>query len=396
MLDLTSPDANIMQHTRAVHTRHGEMCVLTQDDPIGRSLVQYGEWAEAEIEFLLHFIAPGNVVIDAGANIGTHTIPFAKAAGPAGHVIAIEPQNAIVTILDHNLQISGCTNVTTHRAGAGEHAGEMFIPRLNYQGRANFGGISLQLQKNQANVSVPLIAIDDLSLPELSFAKIDAEGMDADVLIGMRNTVQRLRPVIYVECNSVDDGAGIKSALGQNGYKFFLARTAAYNARNFAECSDNIFGVACETGLLLLPDECLKLLPPSTDRVEIIEVQDLQTLAEALLATPRYGDLTPADRNWRKLLPELRNQQQIVQQQSWDIKRLKFRETSVTEQLERARREATLQSAPDWISEMAMLREEIRMKEAALSAVYNSMSWRASHPLRVFKRLLSKRSFRAE
>src|SRR5437763_1234722 len=40
---------------------------------------------------VLRFVQPGSVVIDVGANLGEWTIPFARAVGPAGRVIAIEP-----------------------------------------------------------------------------------------------------------------------------------------------------------------------------------------------------------------------------------------------------------------------------------------------------------------
>ena len=39
----------------------------------------------------LHFIRPGDVCIDAGANIGYHTIFMSQLVGPTGLVLAFEP-----------------------------------------------------------------------------------------------------------------------------------------------------------------------------------------------------------------------------------------------------------------------------------------------------------------
>ncbi|WP_210302607.1 FkbM family methyltransferase [Phyllobacterium sp. 628] len=392
MLEQELPEIDIIRHTLPAHTRRGTMHVLPQDDPISRSIVQYGEWAEAEIEFLLNFIMDGDIVIDVGANVGSHAIAFSQKTGPNGEVIAFEPQSSIAAILDHNIQLLGCHNVTIRHAGAGEAAGEMFAPCLDYKEHANFGSVSLQERKDQNNERVPIVAIDDLALSRLHFIKIDAEGMDAAVLTGMKLTLGRTRPVIYLECNSIDEGAEIMRALDWSRYKIFLVRTAAYNPENFTKSTDNIFGVAKETGLLIVPEEKLRLVAASTDTVEVIPVNSLQTLAEALLATPRYGDLTDYDRNWEKLLGELRDLQEQMRIRTWDIKRLEFREASLTAQLNSAKWQRIRQSIDGCPNEINALKEQIRIKEAAISAIYASSSWRLSRPLRLLKKLVSKPS----
>ena len=67
--------------------RYGRMLVFASDEVIGRSLVLYGEWAEHELRCLRPYIRPGSTVIDVGAYIGTHALPFFLWAG-AGRVVA--------------------------------------------------------------------------------------------------------------------------------------------------------------------------------------------------------------------------------------------------------------------------------------------------------------------
>ena len=57
--------------------KHGPFMYNRNDTFVGRSLDLYGEWCDFEIQLLRNFIRPGDTVIDAGANIGTHTIVFA-------------------------------------------------------------------------------------------------------------------------------------------------------------------------------------------------------------------------------------------------------------------------------------------------------------------------------
>ena len=64
--------------------RYGEMAFHRTDRWLGRSLDLYGEWSEGEAELFRKVVKPGDVVIEAGANIGALTIPLAKIARRCG------------------------------------------------------------------------------------------------------------------------------------------------------------------------------------------------------------------------------------------------------------------------------------------------------------------------
>src|SRR5262245_17666256 len=63
--------------------------------------IQYAQWkhpsetakimAQEDVDGLRRFIAPGDFAIDVGAHTGDTTVPMALAAGPAGCVLALEP-----------------------------------------------------------------------------------------------------------------------------------------------------------------------------------------------------------------------------------------------------------------------------------------------------------------
>ena len=72
--------------------RHGTFMYNVHDQAVGRSLELYGEWCEGELNVLAQLIKPGELVLDVGTYIGTHTIFFSKQVGDAGYVIAFEPQ----------------------------------------------------------------------------------------------------------------------------------------------------------------------------------------------------------------------------------------------------------------------------------------------------------------
>src|SRR4051812_49892110 len=71
--------------------RHGKLSYLLNDAYIGRSLDVYGEYSEGELELFHQLLRPGDVAVDAGANIGAVTVGMARLFGPGGAGVALEP-----------------------------------------------------------------------------------------------------------------------------------------------------------------------------------------------------------------------------------------------------------------------------------------------------------------
>lgn len=68
--------------------RYGTMLFNSNDEFVGRSLSLYGEWSEAEPFVFAQMVREGDTVVEAGANIGSHTVMLSKAAGDTGSVFA--------------------------------------------------------------------------------------------------------------------------------------------------------------------------------------------------------------------------------------------------------------------------------------------------------------------
>ena len=64
---------------------------------------------------------------------------------------------------------------------------------------------------------VSVITIDSLGLDRLDLIKIDAEGMEMEVLQGAEQTIGRCRPVIYAEWLKVGEGL-LRERLNGLGY----------------------------------------------------------------------------------------------------------------------------------------------------------------------------------
>jgi FkbM family methyltransferase len=156
---------------------------------------------EPEFDLLAHWLTPGRVAIDIGANVGHYTLKLAELAGPNGRVLAFEPVPTTFALLAANVQQSGYGNVTLFNSAASNRTAilNMEVPdwtsgvRNYYQAHLADGG----------GLSVLSVTIDSLNLPSsVALVKIDAEGHELEILNGMRGLIARDKPVLILEKNS--------------------------------------------------------------------------------------------------------------------------------------------------------------------------------------------------
>ena len=69
--------------------KHGIFSYYTNDEYIGKSLSEYGEWSETEVVLLKQLVKDNENIIEIGSNIGTHTIPLAKHVLNGGLVLSL-------------------------------------------------------------------------------------------------------------------------------------------------------------------------------------------------------------------------------------------------------------------------------------------------------------------
>ncbi|MGA7800093.1 MAG: FkbM family methyltransferase [Gammaproteobacteria bacterium] len=284
--------------------RYGSMSFFPFDGPIGDALQAYGEWAQAEIEFLAQFVPPGGVVIDAGANVGTHTLALSSIAGDSGRVYAVEAQPQVFEVLTRNLVQNAIRNVRAFDAAVSCVAGTVSIPAIDPTQRQNVGALSLAAGQNPAQpdmemLTVPVITLDSVCEENVDLIKIDVEAMELDVLRGAQQNLARSRSVVYLECNDLERGWDIVKFFREYDYAAYFCRFPAFNIENFRGNPDNMFGVAEESSLLFVPRERVVNLQAAI--AQCSPVERLDELAVALLATPRYGDSTNYDRDPEQL-----------------------------------------------------------------------------------------------
>jgi len=164
-----------------------------------------------ETTFLLKIIdtLPDNcIIVDAGANAGIFSVPFATAVkNRGGRVYSFEVQKQLYQALCGTSVLNDLDGLEVFNCGLGDANETLKIPRVDYGKSWDYGILSLVDQNAIATDSytfVNIVPLDDLDLERLDFIKIDIEGMEIKALIGGEKTIKEHRPWAFIEYWNVD------------------------------------------------------------------------------------------------------------------------------------------------------------------------------------------------
>ena len=231
-----------------VSSNHGTLIVnrndyhQTQDGRaygVGLDILCQSGYGAEEIELALGLLesrranyGSGVVALDCGANVGVHTVEWARCMSDWGRVLAFEPQEKIYYALAGNIAINNCLNAEARLAAVGAACGRIRVPQPDYAEPASFGSLELKPRPGAEDIGqrldagsgreVELLSVDSLGLERLDFMKIDVEGMELEVLEGAARSIAAHRPQILVETLK-SDAERITHGLTAAGYETFPA-----------------------------------------------------------------------------------------------------------------------------------------------------------------------------
>ena len=149
------------------------------------------------------YVTNGDTVYDIGANIGYVSLSLAKRVGTKGRVVAFEPLPENARRLRQAIAESRLANIEVLEVAASDKFGKTVLRVAENPSMA-----SLVWHRSNPSVAehvISTVAVDELveagRLSPPTFVKIDVEGAEGQVLLGMRRVVAQARPVIFVECS---------------------------------------------------------------------------------------------------------------------------------------------------------------------------------------------------
>lgn len=189
------------------NTPYGPLIYPENDTCVGEHITRDIYVEGEQIEFLKSLVKPGDVFMDIGAGIGLTTLEMSRSVGKEGYVLSMEAQASLFYTLCGNLALNNITHVQAFNRAACDRTGSMFyFSHLDFSQRGDLFNVKLAGLVNSKNSDGSLcdnpitgIALDDLGIKSPNVIKIDVNGMEAVVLNGLRATIQRAKPVLYVQ-----------------------------------------------------------------------------------------------------------------------------------------------------------------------------------------------------
>lgn len=150
------------------------------------------------LDFLRKHLPAQKEIIDIGANIGNHSLFFAKFLH-CEKVHSFEPVDNNFRLLQKNMENYRNKSIC-YKVGLSNQNGK--LPLYNSQ-KENYGGFSLHSYSNGSSFlvshSIEVRTLDSFHLNNISFIKIDVENHENEVLEGARATILRNKPILVVE-----------------------------------------------------------------------------------------------------------------------------------------------------------------------------------------------------
>ena len=165
---------------------------LWPEGSIAESLYN-GYFELSDRHFVLSYLKPGMIVVDAGANIGLYTVMASILTGPSGHVYAFEPGKKTFNKLQRNLLLNNCQNVTAINDALANTCGKMILKvdpnHPTFDAHCFVDSPHDAPQINSTDEIVKCQKLDDYNLGHIDFMKIDVEGGELALLEGAERTL---------------------------------------------------------------------------------------------------------------------------------------------------------------------------------------------------------------
>lgn len=249
----------------------------TTGNLIDDAVIVFGAWEKHILFFLEDYTAAAGVrdtaFVDVGANTGMYTLFMASRAKS---VHAVEPFPPVLKLLHANVALNDFKNVTVHEVGLGDKAGSIpfFEPADANHGGGTFREEGHDGKGQKRGADLPVVTGDAIlaSAGPIGSMKIDIEGFEEAALKGLRQTLEKHRPLVVVEVSTPPAGTitsldQLKSLFPAN-YEFFVLVenekqfvTGQYEVAEFAPRADEFFKAGGQRNLIAVPAEKANKVP---------------------------------------------------------------------------------------------------------------------------------------
>lgn len=212
---------------RVDYKHDGRHIAVDVSDHVGREMFKHGWYESAYIEFIRKYLGDSTgQFVDVGANVGNYSLALAS---HYAHTTAFEPNPAVFPTLEANLKRNSGLRITAVPYGLSSRRATLdFYPDdMNNSGASGF-----EKHSGSANpITLTVIPGDEYfgaDGPAVAAIKIDVEGHELAVVEGLRRTIHRDRPTLFMEWHTatMEAHGGLPALIGLLPEKYRLLWSA--------------------------------------------------------------------------------------------------------------------------------------------------------------------------
>jgi FkbM family methyltransferase len=175
-----------------------QVCIQKLDTDFGQGIFHSHKYEEHVRQAARESLREGDVAVDVGANVGVLTFLAAAIVGPAGRVVAIEPNPDNLQLLYRGIVLNGFENVEVLPYAASNRRSVFSLTG----GTSNTHLIGAREPEDGGHF-VQSVVLDEVlgDMPRLDFVKMDIEGHEPQAFEGFSRLIGRYRPALLVEFN---------------------------------------------------------------------------------------------------------------------------------------------------------------------------------------------------
>jgi FkbM family methyltransferase len=158
------------------------------------------DWFEEEIKFVRGVVGAGEAVIDIGASYGVYSLSLAKVVGSAGRVWAFEPNSNVARMLTASVAANGFTQIQVEQRALTSSAG---TAKFCIADQPELSSLKFDFSRTRETEQVRTSRLDDcmeeFGWKDIAFVKLDAHGVETEILDGGRRFLTEQSPLIQYE-----------------------------------------------------------------------------------------------------------------------------------------------------------------------------------------------------
>jgi FkbM family methyltransferase len=199
---------------------------LNLNELIDSSIYYMGCFEPLTTKVINKFVKSGMVVFDIGANIGCHTLRFAKLVGENGKVFAFEPMSDAFLKLKRNIKLNNFDNIINE---------QIALSNITQEKQQAFFRTSWLLDgtipSREKKENVNFITLDEYvkrsNMNRIDFIKLDVDGYEYKIIQGGKTTLKQFKPLLLIELgeytlnNFGDKVENLINLLDSLGYAFY-------------------------------------------------------------------------------------------------------------------------------------------------------------------------------